>query len=71
MFTLSNDLNWVDQINYAAQKAWKALRFVMRLPKKGNRNIKCLAYTSLLHTVLEYGSGCWDPYREGQINALD
>jgi hypothetical protein len=21
--------------------------------------------------VLEYGAACWDPYREGQINALD
>jgi hypothetical protein len=21
--------------------------------------------------VLEYGPACWDPYREGQINALD
>jgi hypothetical protein len=22
-------------------------------------------------SVLEYGSGCWDPCREGQINVLD
>ena len=21
--------------------------------------------------VLEYGAACWDPYREGQIRALD
>jgi len=21
--------------------------------------------------ILEYGSACWDPYREAQINALD
>jgi hypothetical protein len=21
--------------------------------------------------ILEYGAACWDPYREGQINALD
>ena len=39
--------------------------------KKGNRNTKSLAYRSLVRPVLEYGAGCWDPYREGQISALD
>ena len=37
---LRNDLNWVDQVNYIAQKIWKALHFVMRGPIKGNRNTK-------------------------------
>jgi len=26
---------------------------------------------SLVHPILEYGSTCWDPYRKGQIIALD
>jgi len=43
----------------------------MRVLKKGNRNTKSLAYTSLVRSVLEYGSACWDPRREGQIHALD
>jgi hypothetical protein len=71
MFTLSNDLKWVDQVNYTALKAWNALQFVMRLPKKGNRNTKYLTSTSLVRPILEYGSACWDPCREGQVNALD
>ena len=25
----------------------------------------------MIHPVLEYGSACWDPCREGQINSLD
>ena len=64
---LQSDLNWVDQ----AQRAWKALHFVMCVLEKGNRNTKSLAYTSLVCPILEYGSACWDPCREGQINALD
>jgi hypothetical protein len=43
----------------------------MRVLKKGNRNTKSVAYMSLIHFVLEYGSACCDPRREGQINALD
>jgi hypothetical protein len=40
---LRNDLNWVDQVNYTAHKAWKALHFVMRVLRKGNRNTKSVA----------------------------
>jgi hypothetical protein len=51
---LQSDLNWVGQVNYKVQKAWKALHFVKRvLKKKGNRNTKSLAYTSLVCPVLE------------------
>jgi len=48
----------VDQVNYTVQKAWKALHIVMRVLKKGNRNTKSLAYTSLVRPILEYGSAC-------------
>ena len=53
------------------KKAWKALHFTMRILKKGNSNAKCLAYTSLVGPILEYGAASWDPYMEGQIIALD
>ena len=42
-----------------------------RVLKKRNRNTKNLAYTSLVRPFLEYGAACWNPCREGQINALD
>ena len=61
----------MDQVNYTVPKAWKALHFVMLVLKRGNRNRKSLAYTSLVGPDLEYGSACWDPCREGQINVLD
>jgi hypothetical protein len=68
---LQSDLNWVDQINYKVQKAWKALHFVMRVLQQGNGNTTNLAYTSLVCPILEYTADCWDPCREGQINVLD
>jgi len=43
----------------------------MRVLIKGKRNAKSLAYMSMVHPILEYGSACWDPCREGQIKALD
>ena len=42
----------------------------MRVLKKGDRNTKRLAYTSLVGPIREYGAACLDPCR-GQINALD
>ena len=66
-----SDLSWAVQVNYTVQKAWRALHFVMRIVKKGNKNTKSLAYMSLVRPILEYGVACWDPYRECQICALD
>jgi len=43
----------------------------MRILKKGNNNTKRLAYTALVRAILEYGAVCWDPYREGQVSALN
>ena len=61
----------MDQVYYTAQKTWKAFHFVILVLKKGNTNKKSVAYMSLIRSVLEYGSACCDPCREGQINALD
>ena len=68
---LRSDLNSVDQVNYAAKTAWKALRFVMRVLKKGNKNTKRSAYTSLVRTLLECRSAYWNSCREEEITALD
>jgi hypothetical protein len=68
---MRSDLTWADQLNYTVQKAWRALHFVMRVVKKGNKNTKSIAYKSLVRLILEYGTACWDPYRKCQINVLD
>ena len=33
--------------------------------------MKRLAYTALVRPIFEYGAVCWDPYREGQVSALN
>jgi hypothetical protein len=68
---MRSDLSSAYQVNCTVQKAWKALHFIMRILKKGNKNTKSLAYTPPVRPILEYGAACWDPYRECQINALD
>jgi hypothetical protein len=68
---LRSDLSWADQVNYTVKKAWKAHHFLTRILKKGNSNTKILAHTSPVRPILEYAAACWNPYREGQINALE
>lgn len=53
------------------RKVWKAHHVTLRVLKKGSRNKKSLAYTSLQGPVLEYGASFWDLYRKCQVNALD
>ena len=43
----------------------------MHILKKGNNNTKHLTYMALVRPILEYGAVCWDPYREGQVSALN
>ena len=66
-----NDLNWTDHVKYALRKARKVLHFITSILKKGNNNTKRLAYMTLGRPILDYGAVCWDPYREGQVSALN
>ena len=50
---IRSDLSWADQVNFTVLKAWRALHFVMRIVKKGNKNTKSLVYTSLVRPILE------------------
>ena len=59
---LHNDLSWADHVNYMAKKAWKALHFIMRILKRGDRSTKSLSlYNTIVRPILEYGAVCWDP----------
>jgi hypothetical protein len=43
----------------------------MHILKSGNSNTKSLAYKPLVRPIFQYEAACLDPYREGQIKALD
>jgi hypothetical protein len=43
----------------------------MRILEKGNSNTKRLVHKSIARPIREYGSACWDPQGEDQINTLD
>jgi hypothetical protein len=68
---LCSNLSWADHVNYMEKEAWKALHFIMRILKRGNSSTKSLTYTTLVCLILKYGAAWWDPYRKGQIHALD
>jgi len=53
------------------EKGLESITFYNANTQKGNSNTKSLAYMSLVRPILEYETACWDPYREGKINALD
>ena len=65
--------NWSDCILITSygEKSLQGTCFTMQILKKGNSNTTSLAYTSLVHPILEYGAVCWDPYRKEHINVLD
>ena len=46
---IPSDLCKADRVNYTVQKAWRALHFVMRAVKRGNKNTKILV-TSTSHS---------------------
>ena len=50
---LCSDLSWADHVNYTVKKAWKALRFIMRILNKWNRSTKSLAYTTLVRSRVQ------------------
>jgi hypothetical protein len=68
---IRRDLSWASQVNLTVQKAWKTLHFIMHVFRKENSNTKSLAYTSVVHLVVQCGVLCWDPYWEGQVIVLD
>ena len=66
--TISKDLSWNTHINNITSTANKTLDFVKRNVVTKNKDIKTMAYNSLVRPKVEYASVVWSPYTKDNIN---
>ena len=52
-------------------KTIKALNFIKHNLYKCSPETKCVAYTSLVRPLLEYGAAVWDPYLQKDIQNIE
>ena len=64
-------LKWASHINKISNKANSVLGFIKRNLKHTNRDLRELAYTSLVRSILEYSSTVWDPFYQKDIDRLE
>ena len=58
---ISNNLSWTPHVDYVVKKANQKLGFLRRNLRGSPVSSKCLAYTSLVRSGLEYATPIWDP----------
>ena len=69
--TFSKDLHWGPHISSTVNKAYKALRFIMRVLGESGSSSKELAYKTLVRPILEFCSLIWDPHHMGNIHEVE
>ena len=69
--TISKDLSWNTHINNITSTANKTLGFVKRNVVTKNKDIKTMAYNSLVRPEVEYASVVWSPYTKDNINKIE
>ena len=69
--TISKDLSWNTHINNITSTANKTLSFVKRNVVTKNKDIKTMAYNSLVRPQVEYASVVWSPYAKDNINKIE
>jgi len=67
------DLHWERHVTIISTKATWVLNFVRRNIYRctGTHEAKELAYTCLVHPLMEFAAPAWDPYRVKDINKLE
>ena len=68
--TISKDLSWNTHINNITSTANKTLGFIKRKDVTKNKDIKTMAYNSLVSPQAEYASAVWSPYTKENINKI-
>ena len=69
--TSSKDLSWNTHINNITRTTNKTLGFVKRNVVTKNKDIKTMAYNSLVRPQVEYASVVWSPYTKDNINKFE
>ena len=67
----AKDLNWNTHINNITSTANKTLGFVKRNVVTKNRDIKTMAYNSLVRPQVENASAVWSPYTKENISKIE
>ena len=68
---LSSDLKWNNHVRKTASKANQTLGVLRRNLKNCLREIKNMAYKSILRPKMEYAAPIWDPYTKDNIQLLE
>ena len=69
--TVSDDLQWHDQVQSVANKANSMLHLIARNLRNCPRFTRCLAYTTLVRPKLEYSCSVWDPFMQYDVDTLE
>ena len=69
--TIHQNPKWASHINKILNKANFLLGFIQRNLKLVNRDLKELAYVSLVRSILEYSSTVRDPFYQKDIGRLE
>ena len=69
--TISNKLKWSAHASMTTAKANKSLGTIQRNLWNCPKNVKEIAYTSLVRLKLGYASAAWDPFLKKDISALE
>ena len=69
--TISNKLKWSAHVSMIAAKVNKSLGTIQRNLWNCPKNVKEIAYTSLVQPKLEYASVAWDPFLKKDFSALE
>ena len=69
--TLTENLKWNSQITKTTKKANSTLAFLRRNLRSIPLDCRISAYTTLVRSLLDYGSIIWDPYLKQDIDKLE
>ena len=68
--TIADDLSWSPHIDNTTKKANQTLGFLKRNIRVHNKDLKSVAYKTLIRPQLEYASTVWYPHYDKDINKV-